>query len=161
MYLIRHNVTGKVYIGSSKDPDSRYKSHLYALKNGHHIVEDFQRDYNEDSGLSFEVLEKIASPAESYKEYEAMDLYQSRDRNRGYNYRDAHRYYRKPSEAEAKEPEPEKPRETYMPMKRLLRRSQLIGDIVCEITDPDADVAVVSMVETILRRDREFREGKI
>ena len=46
IYAIRHNVTGRMYIGCSAT-NSRIKSHLYSLKNGKHKNEEMQKDCNE------------------------------------------------------------------------------------------------------------------
>lgn len=46
VYAIRHNVTGRVYIGCSST-NSRIRAHLNSLKSGTHKNEEMQRDCNE------------------------------------------------------------------------------------------------------------------
>ena len=93
VYAIRHNVTNRVYIGSSYHVDHRFKSHLYKLRAHKHHVEDMQEDfdkYGEDYTLT--ILDDIAWRSEKDKEYEWMKKYQSHIRGIGYNYKD-HSFY--------------------------------------------------------------------
>ena len=89
VYAIRHNKTGKVYIGSSKHPEQRVKSHLYALRAGRHSVGDMQSDFNtygEDYTITY--LEEITKHEDSIHEYEWMRKFKSYIRGAGYNYND-------------------------------------------------------------------------
>lgn len=89
IYAIQHNVTKKIYIGSSKNATTRCMSHMSALRNGTHINEDMQSDfdiYGED--YSFFILEKVTDTTGRYKEYEWMQKYRSTERSIGYNYKD-------------------------------------------------------------------------
>ena len=89
VYCIRHNVTDRVYIGSSSNVDRRFMAHIHALRRGAHIVGDMQEDYNrygEDYTLT--VLDTIEDIGEKDKEYEWMKTYSSNERGRGYNYND-------------------------------------------------------------------------
>ena len=89
VYCIRHNVTDRVYIGSSSNVDRRFMAHIHALRRGAHIVGDMQEDYNrhgEDYTLT--VLDTIDNEGEKDKEYEWMKAYASHERGRGYNYND-------------------------------------------------------------------------
>lgn len=89
VYAIQHNVTKRIYIGSSADVNTRYFSHIYQLRNGKHSVEDMQDDfikYGED--YSFFILDEITEYAERKKEYEWMQKYGSHIRGIGYNYKD-------------------------------------------------------------------------
>ncbi|MBQ8836421.1 MAG: GIY-YIG nuclease family protein [Clostridia bacterium] len=91
VYCIRHNVTNRVYIGSSCHVDARLSAHMSALRNHGHLVEDMQKDfdrYGED--FMFAVLDEIGSPEEKEKEYQWMDKYRSYIRGVGYNYKDTH-----------------------------------------------------------------------
>lgn len=91
VYIITHNVTKKMYIGSSGIFDKRIKLHLNALRSGRHPIEDMQSDfdiYGED--YTIEILDRIDSVKEFRKEYDYMDLYKSRVRAIGYNYKDNH-----------------------------------------------------------------------
>lgn len=89
VYAIRHNVTNRVYIGSSYHVDKRFNEHISALRAHRHIVEDMQADfdkYGEDFSLT--VLDHIATVADKNKEYDWMKKNQSYIRGVGYNYND-------------------------------------------------------------------------
>ena len=89
IYAIQHNVTKRMYVGSSKDVRKRYIAHMGNLRNGKHPVEDMQEDfdlYGED--FSLYVLEEITSYDDRLKEYEWMRKYDTMQRGIGYNYKD-------------------------------------------------------------------------
>lgn len=89
VYAIRHNKTNRVYIGSSKRPESRIKKHLAALRGGCHQVEDMQDDfdkYGEDYTISF--LDVITKYEDRSREYDWMKKFNSYIRGIGYNYKD-------------------------------------------------------------------------
>lgn len=89
VYAIQHNVTKRIYIGSSKNVEERYWSHIYALRNGKHPVEDMYSDfvaYGED--FSVFVLDEIKKYEDKGKEYEWMEKYNSHIQGIGYNYKD-------------------------------------------------------------------------
>lgn len=89
IYAIQHNITKRIYIGSSANPETRYLNHLYRLRAGHHDVEEMQRDYNEyGEDYSLFILEEIKKWEERVKEYEWMRKYNSTDKEFGYNYKD-------------------------------------------------------------------------
>lgn len=89
VYAIQHNVTKKVYIGSSNDLQRRYKDHINLLRTGKHHVEDMQKDFDEyGEDYSFQELDAINSYDEAGKEFDWMEKYQSRVRGIGYNYKD-------------------------------------------------------------------------
>ena len=89
VYAIQHNVTKRLYIGSSKNVEIRYMSHIYQLRKGNHPIEDMQADFNEyGEDFSLFVLEEFASFAERRVEYKWMEKYQSHIRGKGYNYKD-------------------------------------------------------------------------
>lgn len=89
VYKITHEVTGRVYIGSSNDPQRRYQAHLSALRNGKHPVEDMQMDFDEFGGsFNFEVIDTISDESENHKEYDHMVACRSNVRGKGYNYKD-------------------------------------------------------------------------
>ena len=46
VYAIQHNITKRIYVGSSNDIESRYWSHMSALSNHRHNVEDMQSDFD-------------------------------------------------------------------------------------------------------------------
>lgn len=92
VYAIRHNVTDRVYIGSSCNVDRRFKQHLYALQAHTHVVDDMQKDYDEHGeDFTLTILDTINDESEIEKEYEWMDKYQSFVRGVGYNYKDQNR----------------------------------------------------------------------
>lgn len=89
VYKITHEVTGRVYIGSSNDPKRRYQAHLSALRNGKHPVEDMQNDFDEFGGVfKFDVIDTINDKSEEHKEYDHMVACHSNVRGKGYNYKD-------------------------------------------------------------------------
>lgn len=89
IYAIQHNVTRRMYIGSSMDVDGRYRAHIYALRKGKHPVEDMQTDYDHHGeDYSVFLLGTISSRTEKRAEYEWMARYRSHVRGYGYNYRD-------------------------------------------------------------------------
>ena len=91
VYSIRHNVTGRVYIGSSAHVEERYKNHMYALKSHRHLVGDMQEDFDKfGDNFTFTVLDEISSYEERHKEYDWMEKFSSYKRGTGYNYNDRH-----------------------------------------------------------------------
>ena len=89
MYLIRHNKTNRIYIGSSANPQKRFNDHIYRLRNGHHPVGDMQQDFNTyGEDYSFELLEVITTYKDGMHEYDWMEKYNSHIRGSGYNYKD-------------------------------------------------------------------------
>lgn len=89
VYMIRHNVTNKVYIGKSKNPERRFLLHLQSLRRGVHSVEDLQADFDKfGDNMSFAIIGDGHSPGQT--ECELMDKYQSCNRGVGYNYKDPH-----------------------------------------------------------------------
>lgn len=94
VYAIRHNVTNRVYIGSSSKVDQRFKNHMYCLRGGRHPVEDMQADfdkYGED--YTFTILEDVCY-SDKKAEFRWMEKYQSYVRGVGYNYKD--HYFSRP-----------------------------------------------------------------
>ena len=89
IYAIQHNVTKRIYIGSSINVKSRYQSHLYQLRAGKHRIEDMQSDFNEyGEDYSLFILGEYTSYRNRRVEYEWMRKYQSHIRGKGYNYKD-------------------------------------------------------------------------
>ena len=89
VYLIRHNKTNRIYIGSSKNPGERIKAHMRSLKMGKHHVEDMQQDFDTYGGdYTVEYLEVINNRKDSSHEYDWMEHYNSHIRGIGYNYKD-------------------------------------------------------------------------
>lgn len=89
VYAIQHNVTKRIYIGTSCNVDERYLTHMYALRSNKHNVEDMQDDFNKyGEDYSVFILDDINTYDESIKEYEYMLEYNSHIRGNGYNYKD-------------------------------------------------------------------------
>lgn len=91
IYMITHNITKRMYIGSTGRLKKRIPIHLYKLRSGKHHIEDMQKDfdlYGED--YTIEILDEIKTGESFRKEYDYMDLYKSRIRGIGYNYKDNH-----------------------------------------------------------------------
>lgn len=98
VYILRHEATGKIYVGSAADVLLRYKSHRSKLKHGRHNSTNLQKDYDshEDKSLSIVVIDSIAGISEKAKEYEWMDLLRTYDPAVGYNGNDHHFRHRRP-----------------------------------------------------------------
>lgn len=89
VYAIRHNVTGRMYIGSSWDVERRYRNHINLLRQGKHTVEDMQKDFDEyGDNYSFSILDVIRNFEDRNKEYEWMQRFNTFVRGVGYNYKD-------------------------------------------------------------------------
>lgn len=91
VYMITHNVTKRMYIGSTSQYARRMQLHFSALRSGRHSVDDMQKDfdiYGED--YTIEILDNITQITSFRKEYDYMNLYNSRMRGIGYNYKDNH-----------------------------------------------------------------------
>ena len=59
IYKIENINTGKIYIGSSKDIDTRWKEHKYRLKNNIHHSSKLQRSYNKTEDKNIFILKII------------------------------------------------------------------------------------------------------
>ncbi len=87
VYVIRHKVTDRMYVGSSKNVNRRISAHINALRRGKHPVEDMQKDFDiYGENYIFEIFEET----DHKFEYRLMDRYNSRIRGIGYNYKDNH-----------------------------------------------------------------------
>ncbi len=89
VYAIQHNKTSRTYIGSSKNPEKRVRSHLSALRSGRHSIKDMQDDfdlYGDDYTITY--LEEITDYSDRFHEYDWMYRYNSHIRGKGYNYMD-------------------------------------------------------------------------
>ena len=90
VYMIRHNVTGRMYIGRSENVPLRIKQHFWQLRAGKHPIEDMQNDF-EVYGNDFTVSILGEVDNDHLKlEIEMMDKYNSTTRGVGYNYKDPH-----------------------------------------------------------------------
>lgn len=89
VYLIRNKVSGKMYVGSSKDIESRWKDHKRRLNNGIHKNEHLQRAWKKygESGFTFTTIETCEREMLVELEQKYIDKYDSI--NKGYNQREA------------------------------------------------------------------------
>lgn len=145
VYAIRHNVTNRVYIGSSCHIDKRFTEHINALRSHRHPVEDMQADfdrYGED--FSFTIIDHIATEADRNKEYDWMKKNQSYMRGVGYNYND-----RKWLGLDKEQEEPivsyreDKP--LYLP--RTEKEKELIS-MICSHKDPEKAIMIATCIIT-------------
>lgn len=89
IYCIKHNRTGKEYIGRSNCYTRRIKEHKAALKKGKHPVEDMQSDYDKfGDDYTITVLDLITDFWDISREFELMYDHESYIRGKGYNYKD-------------------------------------------------------------------------
>lgn len=90
IYAIVHNVTHRVYVGSTKDVVSRVRTHISLLRNRKHLVEDMQDDFD-DFGFDYTIciLDVIEDYHDRVKEYQWMKYLKSHIRGFGYNYKDS------------------------------------------------------------------------
>lgn len=89
IYAMRHNPTGKIYVGSSGDVKKRIRQHLCLLSLGKHKIENLQADYNAYGGdFTIFKLATISRFEDRHLEYIWMEALHSRDAVRGYNYKD-------------------------------------------------------------------------
>lgn len=96
IYALQHNLTKRIYVGSSSDPARRYESHMWDLRAHRHVNPLMQKDFDEyGEDYSFFVLDKITSYEERFKEYEWMRKLGTYDPEVGYNKRDAKKGLRK------------------------------------------------------------------
>lgn len=79
IYKITNINTGKMYIGSSKDIERRWKEHVHNLKNDKHHSYKLQRSYNSTKNKSvfqFEIIEEIEDQSKlKEREQYYIDLY--------------------------------------------------------------------------------------
>ena len=89
VYAIQHRVTKKMYIGTTRNLESRYQVHMSLLRNGKHSSRLMQKEYDEHGGLyDVFVLERIEKFSDRHKEYEWMEYYKTVDERYGYNSQD-------------------------------------------------------------------------
>ena len=78
VYKISFSNTNKVYIGSSKNIESRFKTHLYQLNKGCHHSYKLQRYYNDNKGLlKFEIIQECQEDDRTIVEGELINKYNS------------------------------------------------------------------------------------
>lgn len=60
VYAIQHNVTGRIYVGSTMNLKNRYKQHIWDLRKNKHTNKEMQFDFNEyGENYSLYVLDTI------------------------------------------------------------------------------------------------------
>lgn len=87
IYMIRNNVNGKVYVGSSLNIMSRWYFHKNDLrKNKHHSLL-LQRAWNKNGqdAFDFSIIEECASEIVLDREQHWIDVLLSADKDHGYN----------------------------------------------------------------------------
>ena len=87
IYLIKNTITGKVYIGKSKDVQVRWRGHKLDLRRGKHCNAYLQNSWNKygESAFTFSVLEECSVEQLSEREIYYIQLYRSTDPDIGYN----------------------------------------------------------------------------
>jgi group I intron endonuclease len=91
IYIIINLVNGKVYIGSTKDITIRFNRHKYQLNKGIHGNEHLQNAWNKygEDSFEFKTLMVCSDSERNHCEQMFMDLYNSQNRDYGYNIKDA------------------------------------------------------------------------
>ena len=88
IYCIRNNVTGRVYIGMTQNPQRRFEQHLSALRGRKHKNELMQEDFDRyGSVFSLEILDTDAR-CQEHAEQKWILKFKSYDKRYGYNYKD-------------------------------------------------------------------------
>ena len=86
VYAIQHNVTGRIYIGSSENVTNRYKNHVSALRRGNHVNKELQKDFDSfGENYSLYVLDTIEDWEHRGLEQEWMYKLNTIDFRVGYN----------------------------------------------------------------------------
>ncbi|XAO14073.1 homing endonuclease [Escherichia phage JM10] len=90
IYQIKNTLNGKVYVGSAKDFEKRWKRHFKDLENGVHSSIKFQRSFNKHGNV-FEcsVLEEITYEKDLIIERENFWIKELNSKINGYNIADA------------------------------------------------------------------------
>ena len=89
VYAIKHNKTGRIYVGSSERASWRVKDHLNKLRRGSHENELMQQDFDKHGeDYSFYQLDVIPCQQKSNREYFWMMALGTFYEDKGYNYKD-------------------------------------------------------------------------
>lgn len=89
VYAIQHNETKKIYIGTSRDVQQRYRTHIWDLKRGDHNSAEMQSDFDKyGENYSLFILDRLEKPSENKREYEWMEKLRTTDPRYGYNAQD-------------------------------------------------------------------------
>lgn len=88
IYIIKNNIDNKIYIGSSKNTESRFRVHKSYLRNNKHANKHLQRAWNLNGGdFSFSVIEVTSEENRFVREQFYIDFYGLPNENIGYNFR--------------------------------------------------------------------------
>ena len=89
IYAIEHKATGRAYIGSAKDFDSRWRVHRCLLRQGKHHSPHLQAAWNKYSENAFIFKKLLVCSADNLIDYEQrlIDGYRCADRRHGFNAR--------------------------------------------------------------------------
>ena len=91
IYALRHNPTGKIYVGATgHDIEHRVREHIVALRKHRHSVALMQEDFDKyGDDYSYFTLYRTSHNLEAFKiEKMHMDLLHTRHPEYGYNYND-------------------------------------------------------------------------
>lgn len=90
IYGITCLANGKIYIGRTAHPETRYKDHFYALRAGRHYNKELQDDWNRYGKelFSFKILSHSIDFQAEYAEEEMIAQYKSYLPAFGYNTKD-------------------------------------------------------------------------
>lgn len=90
IYLLKNNMTNRIYVGRTSRPELRFRQHISALKSNRHTNELMQQDFNMygvDS-FSMEIVEQSESFVRTGREGKWMLKLKTYDERYGYNYKD-------------------------------------------------------------------------
>ena len=90
VYVLKNIITGKCYVGCTRNPKHRIKNHMYAMKSGKHNVEQINIDcakYGVNS-FTYMVLEEHDKLKALQLEAFYSAVLRSKDTRYGYNYKD-------------------------------------------------------------------------
>lgn len=87
VYKIVNTANNKVYIGSTKDFNTRKRNHLSQLKNNKHGNWKLQNAWNKygEDNFKFKIIEKCELDERIEREQHYMDMYKSYNDENGYN----------------------------------------------------------------------------
>lgn len=97
VYAIQHNITGRIYVGSSTNVSKRYRMHMALLRNGKHTNTGMQEDFNAfGENFTLFILDIATDNSQRSKEYDWMCKLRTNNPKVGYNSNDP--YFRGKSE---------------------------------------------------------------